>query len=113
MDDNDDVMQAMVNELRAFKKIVQPPQAGCTTAAVTDGGVFTGTRSVELHLTDQTGFCRCDRLAKRYLRAAARGPPHPSLRLFGFDHAHGKSRPKANVTEFNLPRTFLPTGFVL
>src|SRR5204862_6067846 len=60
MDDNERaVRQAMVSEYYAqFKGIVQTNRKldDNTLAAVSDGRVFTGSRSVQLHLADQTGL---------------------------------------------------------
>jgi protease-4 len=121
MDDNERaVMQAMVNEYYAlFKHIVQTNRKldDTTLAAVTDGRVFTGSRSVELHLADQTGLLPD---AIQLAKDLSHSPGARTVlykRPYGYSgsiYAHSQEEPpKANVTEFNLlaPRTFLPTGF--
>jgi len=120
MDDNERaVMQAMVNEYYAlFKKIVQTNRKldDTTLAAVTDGRVFTGTRSVELHLADQTGLLPDAIQLARDLTHSPGARVVLYKRPYGYSgsiYAHSQEEPpRANVTEFNLlPRTFLPTGF--
>jgi len=121
MDDNERaVMQGMVNEYYGlFKSIVKSNRKldDVTLAAVTDGRVFTGSRSVELHLADQAG------LLPDAIQLAKDLSHSPGARVvlykrpYGYSgsiYAHSQEEPpKASVTEFNLiaPRTFLPTGF--
>jgi protease-4 len=119
-DDERAVMQGMVNEYYArFKSIVQSNRKldDTTLAAVSDGRVFTGSRSVELHLADQAG------LLPDAIQLAKDLSHSPSARVvlykrpYGYSgsiYAHSQEEPpRANVTELNLiaPRTFLPTGF--
>ncbi len=120
MDDNERaVMQGMVNEYYGlFKSIVKNNRKldDTTLAAVSDGRVFTGLRSVELHLADQAG------LLPDAIQLAKDLSHSPGARVvlykrpYGYSgsiYAHAQEEPpKTNVTELNLlPRTFLPTGF--
>ena len=121
MDDNERaVMQGMVDEYYGlFKKIVQSNRKldSTTLAAVSDGRVFTGSRSVELHLADQTGLLPD---AIQLAKDLSHSPGARTVlykRPYGYSgsiYAHSQDEPpRANVTELNLiaPRTFLPTGF--
>src|SRR5258706_15023798 len=121
MDDNERaVMQAMVNEYYGlFKHIVQTNRKldDTTLAAVTDGRVFTGSRSVELHLADQTGLLPDAIQVAKDLSHSPGAKVVLYKRPYGYSgsiYAHSQQEPpRANVNEFNLiaPRTFLPTGF--
>src|SRR2546430_15690232 len=113
-------MKAMVNKYSGLsKQILQPTRNkdNPTLAAVTEVRVFTGSRSVELHLADQTG------LLPDAIQVAKDLSHSPGARVvlykrpYGYSgsiYAHSQEEPpRANVNEFNLiaPRTFLPTGF--
>ena len=121
MDDNERaVMQGMVNEYYAqFKGIVQSNRKldDTTLAAVSDGRVFTGSRSVELHLADQTGLLPDAIELAKNLAHAPGAKTVLYKRPYGYSgsiYAHSQEEPpQANLTQFNLlaPRTFLPTGF--
>jgi len=115
-----EIMQGMVNEyFDRFKSIVREHRAikDADFALVSDGRVFSGTRSVEIGLADQTGLLED---AIDLCRSMAHAPGAKVV-TFRRPYAYNGSiyanssipAPQTNVLQLQLPgeRSLLPSGF--